>query len=665
MKRAVVLVAVLLLVVSCKTSKRVSYLVVPPAVKVNATDIDAYLEKYSEHDAVFLEVEETYEHSGSQDGSAGTVLFGSLGSDWRYIRMSRLKYMVLNPDAAHLTYTELSYKPDQFYSRVISPSGEVRMYGVKDLVKEETGSGEKVFRIVYPDVQPGTTIEEGWEEVHQVIAYPPPLKYDQELQYPYPCEHLKLTFACPEWWVVQLKEVAAGQLPPVVRRTTPESKKQWIEYEARDIPALKKEAFAPFYRQMANYAVFMVTDMQMSVGSLERPRSWYDYHEDLHSRYAAKKDKALKEVFRVCDSLTSGIESDVEKLRVIDRFAKERIAYDWKGFKGNFSKVLLNRKGSYLDRAALVYHMARHLGFRSSLLLMHSAINGHFDRRYVDPGQLTTAAAQVDIDKQTFLSIPRLKEAPLEHIPGAYLNQQCMDISSEMQIFRLSPREDADVHETELEIDLTILADGAVQVKSVKRLHGLFSYSTRKKIASMSETGGLEKLVRDMFRYQVGEISDFDYKCKDVRKYDRPLSIETSCVLSNVCMVARDDVVFQTAGLLSPEAILRVKLDPGERQSPVVIDREVQYTSKVRIHFPQEWQLATNLQPSEIDNDFGQLRATYVVEPGLITFDRSLVLNRTRQPRESYPELRKLIGGGPNLDVPTLVFATSSSEASP
>ncbi|KAA3632684.1 MAG: hypothetical protein DWP97_10575, partial [Calditrichaeota bacterium] len=135
----------LLLLVSCTTSKRLSYLTVPPETAVGEypIDLNLYAEKYKEYDGVYLNVEEIIEHSGTKENM-------DMFSKWDYTQIRKKSYLILNPDNIKLGSYKTYYKAHAFYIKITNPDGSVKMYGNDDLKKEKDIIGDDIYTIIYP-----------------------------------------------------------------------------------------------------------------------------------------------------------------------------------------------------------------------------------------------------------------------------------------------------------------------------------------------------------------------------------------------------------------------------------------------------------------------------------------------------------------------------------
>lgn len=117
MKKSLFLIALLIVLSSCTTSKRLTHLTVPESspdkIMVAHVNVEEYESKYGQYDGVYLDVETVIEHSG------GKGIF----SGWSFSRIIKRKFMVLNPDAQWLTSFRVYSKPDVLYMRVITHKG--------------------------------------------------------------------------------------------------------------------------------------------------------------------------------------------------------------------------------------------------------------------------------------------------------------------------------------------------------------------------------------------------------------------------------------------------------------------------------------------------------------------------------------------------------------
>ncbi|MCP4686268.1 MAG: hypothetical protein GY867_12590, partial [bacterium] len=138
MKRLICLVLLALTATSCTTSRRISFLEMPPVPEAyEPVDIAALEEKYGNHDGVYLDYQVVMEHAGAKKEFPG-----SRGS---YTKIVKRKYVVFDTEASWLTSKRLFRKPEVMYIRISRPDGSVTDYGLEDLKEIRSESGSKFW----------------------------------------------------------------------------------------------------------------------------------------------------------------------------------------------------------------------------------------------------------------------------------------------------------------------------------------------------------------------------------------------------------------------------------------------------------------------------------------------------------------------------------------
>ncbi|HOP06621.1 MAG TPA: hypothetical protein PLF13_04940 [candidate division Zixibacteria bacterium] len=658
MKKVILLLALMLTVVGCISAPRNTYITVPPEVNLGLQAVQSMLEEYREYAAVMLSYEQSIEHSGSKSLSFGGALFGAQGSSWQYVELIHERYMIIDPEVTYYTYSEFYNKPSAYYARVTSPEGISRLYGLKDFKKEKTPDGE-VYRLVFPDVQPGTIVDAVFEYSSRVSKTAPPLQWDIPLEFPIPCNELVVNFSCPDWWELQLKKINDNELPPVEIIRDSEHHMQVINYRATDIEAVTEEAYSPSYRELATYLQMMVVDLSMELTQLNLRMTWAECFEAARKEYLKPSSSDLQAIGVIGDSLAAIYESPVDRLRAVVQYVQEGFAGSWAYHEGVYKKVIAEHSGNSFDLTGLAFFLARHLGLDPQWVVIHSSDDGYCDRSYVNYSQFYTPAMYVQIEDKVYVTFPWIEDMPIEFIPGEYRGQTAIVMSEDIVHFTVMPIRDVSEDLFEEEYDVTIEAGGSVEVKETKTMRGTFAYAFREGINDLQEAE-YEDMIRDILTYTGGEVNDLEFELTNVDNDTLPLIFVTGYRLDNVCMVTPEEVIFQTSGLLSPISLSAYRVEEGDRKNPVLVRYEQDHVKKVRLHFPSDWTLSTTFENFDYSNAFGNSQATYVADTGLLTIDQRLVLTPTQQPKESYPELVKLIGEGSELNVPTIVFSRLS-----
>ena len=661
MKKLFVASLVLAVMTSCTTSKRISEFIQPELVAPESSlDLNVYQEKYGQYDGVYIYNETTIEHYGTR-GSG----YNGIGASWKFIRIHRSKLLVFDPEIDWMTSFRLYTKPAQMYIRITTPDGRVRNYGVEDLTPEKSLRGYDWYTLVYPDIVPGTIIEEGYEINYSVGYFPPPLDHDIELQFTIPCERLEVTFACPDWWTVAIKKLGVNKDVPIVWNDTldPGAKKQMFSYKRTNIPAVTKEPFAPFFKEVADYLQFQVTELEMKGASLRLPKTWQDFSKNFQKYALKKQGKGWEDVRDRAREITTACTTNEERVDAIVAFVRDSIELDREGFDGNYPKVLDKRLGNSVEKCGLVQKMLEHLNIPATLILVHSASQGYFDPDYISHEQFEAPAVRAQIDGEECVLFPYVERLPINHVPPMFQDQKAMQIIENLASVWQVPSGNRAENSTLEDYDITITETGSLVCREARTANGSLAYDMREDIRKFDETE-MKDFVRGMLAYQAGDVTIDSFTIHDLEAYKQPLVLEVHYTIDNLVTITPDEVLFQTVGLFFPFSRKGIDRSPEERVNPISIAYDSRFEKAVTIHFPEKWTTETVFNDVQHENLFGSLTGTYTVRPGEISIHQRVSLNRALEGKETIVQLQELLGERSKLQIPTIVFSVPPEQES-
>lgn len=656
----------LLLLLSCTTSKRMSFLTFP-SESISAysnINLDEYEQKYGEYDGVYLNIENTIEHSGSKE---------NLGvfNKWVFTRVWKKKYIILNPDAVWLTTFSVYSKPDQLYIRISSPNGKVQHFGNTDLKEEKDFSGYNNYRLIFPDIIKGSIVEIGYENSFSVGMFPPPLEHDIQLQFRIPCEEFTFSYLYPMWWEIQKKMIQKGKMSPGEIIEDPENKKSILEYSAKVIPPLRWEPYSPEFKKVALYLQFMVTDLKMGRGYMDRPKNWQDLADKFYDYMLKKSDhkkislktgtaplveKSIYSLKELVDLIIEGKTDDMDKLDAMVSYIQDNIELTYDSYDGNNSKILKSKKGNKYDITALAKNMFEEAGLEVSYLLVHSAEDGYYDKYYIARDQFYIPAIRTITSDDTLVIFPYINDLPLDHTPSYFQGEPSIVINKKAPIkFWTLPKGNRMENIDSGDYQISISEDGIIDVVEYKALKGVLAFAAREMLSDLNDEE-TKKIMKDLVTYSDGDIEWVSYDIQNLDKHRENLILEMRYKINNLVMITPDEIVMQTAGLFSPISNKKYKLDPKSRQNPISISYNQQFTKHIVITYPKQWQFSTELEDMSKSNIFGEVSKTHMFAEGEITIDQNLIIKQTETDRKKYPLLLELTGDDNSVIVPALIF---------
>jgi hypothetical protein len=647
--------AALFLFIGCDNSKRVTFLTAPTGGEAQRQlDLDAYARKYEGFDGVYLNHDVVFEHVTSQ-------VLNSV--KWSFFETWKRSYVVLNPDAENLS-TFAAKVPsgralEQAYLSVTSPTGQVQRFTKDDLKAEAGPKGAMTYRLAYPNVKKGSIVREEFVIACDNAYDDFPITHDVPLQFDIPAERVSFKYLYPSWWRIQVKEVQAGKTPATLTTTDEDAKKATLSYKAEDVPAVMKEPYAPFFKEVANYVALRVTHLSLGRAYYDAPADWNAFAKRFANYAIDREPKVSGRVANTAADLTRACKTDQEKLEAVIRFVQTEIK-PGAHLDGNFADMLIKKTGNLYQVTGLAKSLLAKAGIENRFLLIHSAEDGYFDRRFITNDEIYIPALQATVDKRTFVVFPYIPNLPIDYVPEPYQGQAALAIEdqyrSELTTF---PKDDSSQKATEENYDLELLEDGRIHVKEQKVFRGAMAYGVRQGLEHLTpeET---DKALKRLLTYSEGKVDLEKRDIQDLGDYKKPLVINLEYTIDNLLTVTPEEVVFNTAGLFAPSSRLKMKVDPKERQNPIVIHYDEETDKRITLRFPKKWALTTPLKDLSVETIFGKTEARYALSGSTLTVAQSLSLKKAFEPKEKLDDLLSITGKRSRLYIPSLVFKVGS-----
>jgi hypothetical protein len=659
MKKILLLLSTALLLSSCVSSKRVVQLEQPAAVRTDSVDVSSYLEKYGTYDGVYLDVKQSLDHYGTK--GQGITAFGS----WSFTDVIHRKYIVLNPDAQNLTTFSFNTSKNavigNVYMVVTRTDGSVSRYTLKDMIKETDSDGDLKYKFAYPQITKGCIIQEGFEITRSAPSSRPSLSHDLPFQFEYPCERYSFTYAYPDWWTIRMKQIAKNSSLPVEQKNDPEHHKSILSYTAKDIPALKREEYSPFHKEIAPYLEFMVTELNMASWSYEASKSWNDLVSTFRG-YVVDRDGFLSSrVSRTTDEILKGVTDRRTMIDSVMSYIQRNIEIARDFEDRNFADILTDKKGNGYAITGLTHSMLKKAGFDPQYVMIHSADEGYFDPSYFSISQLTIPAVIVKVDTMKYVLLPYRKDMPFDIIPDFLQGQPSIVIDKKGTVeFSTIPDYGGASTSIHDEFDVSLTEEGSLSVREKTTLSGTASIVFRNLLKNMNEKER-ETFIKKRVTSDGLDASVTNYSITNEKEYKKPLIIAIDFTADNLATVTDREVIVQHAGLFSPTTLKDSPIETEERRNPIRIYYNEQFTKSIVFHYPQQWILATELAPRSVHNILGDLSSEYSVSPGSITATFRRNLFRSSQPKEKIGDLVSLLGKNSSVSPPTIIFKTAGN----
>jgi hypothetical protein len=335
--------------------------------------------RYPDAGAIVLEDEGKMEIAGS--GDLGMSLF----DHHRVIRIlnargHRYAYVVI-PYGENSTVEEIS-------ARTIGPSGTVTpldpstIFDVSLYPSFVFFSDQRAKIFTLPAVEDGALIEYRY----RLIVHNRTLWHGWQFQTDAPVLHSRFTMVCPSEWTVASRQYGITVEPSKAK--VPAGFKSTQVWEARDVAPLADEfAMPPRGERVARLAI-----APLGFTTWGDVASWY-------RTLAGPRMSAGSELRAVAARLTTGADSDREKLRRIFEWVRDRVRYvaveiGIGGYQPHpADQVLLNQYGDCKDMSTLLCALGREAGLTVLPVLVSTWQNGPPDTTLPSPLHFNHAIA--------------------------------------------------------------------------------------------------------------------------------------------------------------------------------------------------------------------------------------------------------------------------------
>jgi hypothetical protein len=282
---------------------------------------------------------------------------------------------ILNPLGYKYANVVISYDSDSkvknIQARTISPDGKITVLDTKNIYDINlypnfifySDQRAKIFTM--PAIENGSIIEYKYQI--DISGYT--FKHYWNFQEDVPSISSQFTLITPSEWDVDYRVYGIDLEPEIIK--TPHGFKSTYKWKAKNIPAFKSEFGMPSKNELA----FGLALSPIGVKTWQDVAKWY--HELSYPHI-----KAGSEVKKMAHTLTDGVDSNKEKLRIIYEWVRDRIRYivlsiGIGGYKPHPSdEVLTNRYGDCKDVTTLLCSMAREVGIDVNFALISTWQNG-------------------------------------------------------------------------------------------------------------------------------------------------------------------------------------------------------------------------------------------------------------------------------------------------
>ncbi len=639
----------LLGLVGCSTSRRISTIpVLPTAAMEQKLDLAVYERKYPGKDGVYLNIDRTVEH-------VTMISYIADYASWDVFETTSRSYLILNKDAEWLTTFSLDVEPgcelESLSLGIVQPDGTRREFRREDLKVQTNSEKKTTYKLIYPNTVRGSRVTENFV-IKRNSNNRSASNIDYPLQFNIPCEQMTFKFMHPDSWTAQLKKLGPDKALPVTTSKDDKANKVIVTYQAKDIPAVENEIYAPFFKEVSNYFRLMITKGWGSPAFANWSafsRQFRNYAVDKAPIFSQRVENTLKD-------LRKGTKTPQEDLEAIVNFVQQNIDVGESMPNDNFADTLIKRKGNPYQITGLTQAMLSKAGVSSKYLLIHSARDGYFDKEFISFDELYLPTLSVTLGGKEMLLLPYVKQMPVNHIPEAFQGRPALEINkSDSANFVITPQGSASGNTQEEIYHVSLDEDGILKVKEEKLLEGTSAYQARQTLERLKKSE-IDKALLKLLTYTDGKIDLKSYEFENLTDYKKPLRIKLVYTIDNLVSLTPEEVLFNTGGLFSPSSSVKTKVEAHTRQQPVRIYNDEHMTKRITLEFPKGWSITSPPDGFKQANRFGKVESTMNLAEGVLSVKQTLNLLKSEAPREAFPELLELLGGRSRLTLKTLVF---------
>lgn len=587
--------------------------------------------------------------------------------DWTLHSIRVRRTLVLDAEDEEITTYELELGKKKHLAaieiKVIPPGKPARRYGLKDLVRQEKEEGKVSYKFAIPDVTHGTIID--WRREVVTEDDFPDRTHTMWLSQRLPTLRSRITYVHPRRWGLKIKDTPAMSAFKKSSRKGGKGK-QVVTYEMANVPPMDDVPFSPYFQEDGMYVTFSLYYVIMGTGYAEAAKTWKAFGAKFKEYFVDNDDAFSGKVAKTTAGLIKGLTSDEQKVAAITKYLHDNVKVAKEYEKRDFTDVLDAGLGSRWQIVGLAHKMLRVAGVDSRYTVIHSARGGHFDKAFISFNEFDAAALMVTLGGKQALLLPYDRDLPRGLTPPPLQGRTAIRMNKDgFDSFFTTAVESGHENRVVERYDVQVQPDGALQVTEEREYHGLAAYWQRKKLRDL-KADELKKKLRDALTYADGEVKLERAEAKNLEAVDKPVRVLYAYRITNLIMIAEDEAVMQTAGLLAPTSTAKDLWQGDRRHRPIYVPAEVSYARHIKLKLPASWALQTKLKDAREENKYGAVEVKVSADAqGALGYTQTLKLKRGTYPASELKAFGELLGLGKRLRVPTLVFAVGSKSPAP
>jgi transglutaminase-like putative cysteine protease len=355
--------------------------------------------------------------------------------------------------------------------------------------------------------------------------------------------------------------------------------------------------------------------------------------------------------------LTRGVESKLEKVRIISRWVQRNVRYASiqlsaiGGFRPNMpDAVLMKGYGDCKDKCTLLQAMLRASGIESHLTLVHSGDPARVRPEFPSPLQFNHAILAISVEadfpatatvagpERLLFFDPTDDQTPLGDLPFHIQGSYGLMVKSGSGALVKLPDQSEHFNTLRREIEVTTGSGPDISARISEVYTGQMASIARRRMALLNS----EELAREVAARVARDVPgaaisglkvNLDAASHEPLKLEYEVRAGTQDDQMNRLMVIRPLIL---------RAEQPCQFTEAERNSPVRFDLKSVQEDLVRIRLPHGFRI-DELPPNvEIKSGFGEFTISYALDPTQVIARRRLAIKERRIPATNYAEVKRL-----------------------
>ncbi|NOY59947.1 MAG: DUF3857 domain-containing protein [Calditrichaeota bacterium] len=470
-------------------------------------------------------------------------------------------------------------------------------------------------RFTLPGVEDGCVVEYEWQKIVKNFTYWDQWTFQNEAPTLISRYHVK----APSEWEIKWKTRGIDLEPKT--ENLPDGFKQDYVWEAKDLPAMKREVAMPPPSRLSTAILFSPVGMT----------TWSDvatwYHE-----LSADRIKPNEQIKTEAENLTRNCRTQREKLEKIYQFVRDKIRYvaisiGIGGYQPHFATdVLHNRYGDCKDKAALIAAMAKTLGIDVDLVLISTWQNGEVDTTITSHTQFNHVIACAHLNGRNVWMDATETFCPFGHLPWYDQGRLTFVIDHSGQgEWEMTAKENTPANVVERNWKLEIDSTGRILGELKTTAGGAYAMQYREEIETIPE----EQIDSWIF-------------APVLQRFPKSKSLKVSLLNRKTLLKPLTfNVDFRTAPDSEQVSCLftmdtfcqfdwyKIFVSP-RRNYPVAFKFPSAFIDRIHIHFPDSWKIETNIINDSTSNSFGhEINKISITDNHEINIYREFYLKKT------------------------------------